>query len=240
MPSRRPPILASAPALDRIPMTRWLLRGGVAGPLVFVVGFVLIGAVRAGYDPIRQFVSLLSLTADGWLQTVNFLVTGALIVGGAIGLRRVLTSGPGSTWVPILIGIAGIGIVLAGVFTTDPSQGYPLGAPAGVPTAYSTSGAIHQAVSTVVFFGLPIAAFVLARRFRNDGGYWATYCRGSGVGIVAFLIAAFSVPDVAGLLQRIAIMLAYGWIARVMWRFAHEADGVVSPARGTGDAHRPR
>ena len=35
--------------------TRWLLRGGVLGPVVFVVGFVIIGALRADDDPMRQF-----------------------------------------------------------------------------------------------------------------------------------------------------------------------------------------
>jgi hypothetical protein len=33
---------------------------------VFVTGLVVIGALRADYDPVRQFDSLLSLTADGW------------------------------------------------------------------------------------------------------------------------------------------------------------------------------
>ena len=109
---------------------------------MFVVGFVSIGALRADYDPMRQFVSLLSLTADGWQQVVNFLVTGVLVVGGALGLRRVMTNGPGSTWVPILIGLAGIGIIVAGASATDPAQGYPPGTPPGLPSTYSLSGTI--------------------------------------------------------------------------------------------------
>jgi hypothetical membrane protein len=203
-------------------VTRWLLTGGIIGPVVFVAGFFVIGALRADYDPMRQFVSLLSLTQDGWQQVANFLVSGLLIIAGAVGLRRVMTQGPGSRWGPILIGLAGVGIVLAGVFATDPAQGYPPGTAAGLPASTSWHAAIHQLVSSFVFLGLPVATFVMARRFRAEQSRWAAYCWLSGVGIVVSLAAAFSLADVAGLLQRVAIVLAYGWVAQLAWRFRAE------------------
>src|SRR6266508_2010580 len=109
--------------------TRWLLTGGVIGPVLFVVVFLVEGATRPGYDPMRMFVSLLSLSDLGWQQIANFVVSGALVLGGAVGLRRVFTEGPGSRWGPILIGVAGVGMMLAGVFVTDAGYGYPPGAP---------------------------------------------------------------------------------------------------------------
>ena len=205
--------------------TRWLLTGGVIGPVLFVVVFLVEGAIRAdaGYDPMRMFISLLSLGDLGWQQIANFLVSGALVLGGAFGLGRVLTDGPGSRWGPRLIGLAGVGLMLAGVFVTDPSYGYPPGAPLGPPTSPTWHGVIHLLVSMLVFFGLPVAMVVMARRFRGEGSRWALYCWVSAVGVLVFLFAGLAFTDVAGLLQRVAVLLALGWVAQVMWRFRREA-----------------
>ena len=198
-------------------MTRRLLWGGVIGPVVFVVGFMLIGLLRADYDPMRQFVSLLSLTDDGWQQVANFLVSGTLILAGAAGWRRVVREGPGSRWGPILIGLAGVGLILAGLFVTDPAQGYPPGTPPGLPMASSWHGLVHQLGSTLVFLGLPIAMFVMARRFRGDGSQLANYCRVSAVAMLIFFAAGFGLTDVTGLFQRISIVIAFAWVSRLSY-----------------------
>jgi len=203
-------------------MTRWLLTAGIIGPVVFVVVFLVEGATRPDYDPMRMFVSLLSLGDQGWQQIANFLVSGALVLAGAFGLRRAMTDGPGSTWTPIFIGVAAVGLIVAGIFVTDPAQSYPPGAPAGLPPNYTTHAMIHQLASTFVFFGMPVAAFAIARRFYGEGSRWALYCWLSGVGVLVFLVAAFALPDVTGLLQRVAILLALGWEAQLMWRFRRE------------------
>ena len=44
----------------------------------------------------------------------------------------------------------------------------------------------------------------------------------SAVGTTAFLLASFIQTDVLGLLERIAIVIAPGWVAQVMWRFRRE------------------
>lgn len=68
--------------------TALLLRGGViAGPL-FVATALAEGATRRGYVQRRHPVSSLALGSRGWVQTVNFLLTGTLYVGAAIGLWR--------------------------------------------------------------------------------------------------------------------------------------------------------
>jgi heme A synthase len=120
-----------------------------------------------------------------------------------------------------LIGLAGLGLVAAGAFVTDACCGYPPGTPEGMASNPSVTGTIHDLTSMVVFFGLAIAMVVMARRFRGDGhgSRWAIYSRLSAVLSLAFLFAALAFPDVTGLLQRIAILLAFGWVAQVMWRF---------------------
>jgi hypothetical membrane protein len=203
--------------------TKWLLTGGVIGPVLFVVVFLIEGWTRAGYDPIRHFVSTLSLSDQGWQQIANFLVTGVLWIGGAVGLRRAMREGPGSLWGPILIGAAGVGVFLAGAFVTDPAMGYPPGSPPGLPTTSSWHGTIHDLVSMVVFLGLPIATFVVARRFRGEGSRWALYSVGTGVAMLTGTILMFTVfQDVIGLFQRIVVILGFGWVALLCLRFRRE------------------
>ena len=204
-------------------VTRWLLAGGVIGPVLFVVVFLVEGATRPGYDPMRMFVSLLSLTDLGWQQVANFVVSGLLVTAGAHGLRTQLREGPGATWGPRLVYLAGVGMVLAGVFVTDPGFGYPPGTPLGMPANPSASEIVHDLASLLAFAALAAAMLVIARRFAGEGSRWALYSRLSALGEIGFLIGAFSLPEVAGLLQRVAILLALGWVAQVCRRYWREA-----------------
>ena len=54
--------------------------------------------------------SQLGLGERAGLQTVNFVLGGMLVVGFAIGVRRVLQSGRGANWGPTLHAAAGIGL----------------------------------------------------------------------------------------------------------------------------------
>src|SRR5262245_5709996 len=96
-----------------------LMCGAIAGPL-FVVVFLIEGATRADYNPLRHPVSSLALGDDGWIQTANFIVTGLLMLAYAIGLWRALRRRGGSRWGPLLVGIVAIGLIGAGFFPTDP------------------------------------------------------------------------------------------------------------------------
>ncbi len=82
--------------------TAWRLASGIIGPVLFVVAFLVVGSIRADYDPLRVFVSQLSLGDQGWLQIANFVISGFLIVAFAFGLREVFASGPASRWGPPL------------------------------------------------------------------------------------------------------------------------------------------
>jgi hypothetical protein len=71
--------------------------GAVAGPL-FVAAFLVEGAARLGYDPLRHPVSSLVLDDHGWMQTANFGVASLLTLAFAAGLRLALWLGKSSTW----------------------------------------------------------------------------------------------------------------------------------------------
>lgn len=55
-----------------------LACGAIAGPL-FTVVWVLEGATRAGYSPLRHPVSSLELGDFDWTQVANFIVAGTWV-----------------------------------------------------------------------------------------------------------------------------------------------------------------
>jgi hypothetical protein len=79
----------------------------VAGPL-FITVFVLEGARRPDYKPLRHPVSSLALGSEGWVQVANFAVAGTLCLVGAAGLLRTPDSVLGTRLGPALFGGVGI------------------------------------------------------------------------------------------------------------------------------------
>ncbi|MFJ9946912.1 DUF998 domain-containing protein [Kitasatospora sp. NPDC091207] len=70
-----------------LPTKLLLACGTVAGPLFLTVGLVQ-GLTRDGFDFGRNALSQLSLGDLGLIQQAAFLLTGALLLAGAAGLRR--------------------------------------------------------------------------------------------------------------------------------------------------------
>lgn len=195
-----------------------LVCGAIAGPLFSLVWFIT-GLARTDYDPIRHPVSSLSIGTVGWTQVANFLVTGLLTLALAYGLRDALQSRGGSKWTVICIAAIGIGFLGAGLFVTDPVNGYPSGTPPLLmqPTV---PGRLHRLFSALVFFGLPGAGFTAARLFARNGEHaWATYSRFSATAfLVMFVMSTVGFAQVepfvnyAGLLQRITLIIGLAWM----------------------------
>ena len=189
-----------------------LLAGAMAGPL-FVTTFTVAGARRPGYDPARHPVSSLALGPGGWVQAINFAVTGALVLAGAGGLAR---AAPGRV-VPALVGAAGAGLLGSAVFVTDPVGGYPAGTP-DVPEVRTRAGTVHDLVALPIFLGLPAAALLDSwRRLRaGDTG------RALGSGATAAVMLAGLGRSAAvsagapGRDQRVAVVAAFGWLTALM------------------------
>jgi hypothetical membrane protein len=200
---------------------RLLLGAGVVVPLLFIAVFLVEGLVRPRYDPLRHQVSLLSLGDQGWIQIATFIVSGLLVVAFAFALRSVLGSGRAAVGAPVAIAIAGIGLVLAGLFTTVPAYGYPPGAPDGLPSHIPTSAYVHVAAALCFFLGLTVGAVLMGRRFAAvNRTMWAVYSIASGVVTLVFFAASSAVPSgqpffppVVGLLQHVSLIAGLGWFA---------------------------
>lgn len=210
------------PALS--PLTRALLICGlIAGPFYLVVGLIL-ALTRPGFDLMRHDLSLLANGDLGWIQITNLALTGLLVVAFAVGMRRVLRTGPGLVWGPRLLGVYGAGLIGAGFFIADPAFGFPPGTPADAHTI-SWHGLLHFVFGGVGFLALIAACFVMARRFasvRQRG--WAAYSRATGViFLAAFVgIAVGSGQSWSVLGFWIGVVVAWTWIAALAAKLVTE------------------
>lgn len=222
-------------------VTKLLIACGAVGPILFILAFLVESAIRPDYSAWHNMVSDLSLSDQGWAQIANFLVCGILMLCFAVGLRQVLRSGRGAVWGPLLLSIFGLSLIIAGLFVTDPSLGYdPAGTSSGVQTLHGT---IHGANAPLAFGSLTIAIFVLARRFAGDPAWrgWFVYTLLSGILLIGFFIACLTVavldqkgifPNApAGLLERIAIIIGWIWIALLALRLLSQMHAPTSSVR---------
>jgi hypothetical protein len=180
-----------------------------------VVVVLAQGLTRPGFDLTRDDASLLSNGSLGWIQIANFLVTGAMVVACAVGMRRAMVAGRGATWGPRLLAGYGLGLIAAGVFVADPMNGFPAGAPAGRPDVISTHGIMHIVAAGIGFLCFVVACFVVARRFaaENRRG-WTWFSRATGLAFLAAFagIASGSSSPVVVLAFWAALILAWSWI----------------------------
>ena len=201
----------------RTRVTRSLLGYGVlAGP--FYVTVSLAQAItRPGFDLSRHEWSLLADGPHGWIQITNLVLTGAMVLAFAVGLRRALVDGPAARWAPRLIGIYGASLVTAGAFRADPAYGFPAGTPDG-PGAVSWHGILHMLSGAVGFVALAVACFVLARRYtRESRRVQALAARITGITFLLGFgaVAAGTGARVANLAFSAAVLVVWGWLATV-------------------------
>lgn len=196
---------------------------GVLGAVgaVALLGMILLeGATRPGYSPIRHGVSQLTSGESSWPHRTGYVVCGVLILAFAVGLKQSLATGVGRRWGWLLCGFVGAGVVLAGIFPTDPALGYPPGATAEI----SLSGGLHQVGGTLLFAGLIGGCFTWARRFKTAAHRgWFAYCLASGIIVAVTAFAAgigyrlatngtLAAPPI-GLLELVAFLAGFGWLA---------------------------
>ena len=194
--------------------TKALLACGIiAGPL-FIFIFLIEGATRINYSALRHPISSLSIGESGWIQVANFISTGVLLFVFAFGLRSKL------------IGIVAIGLMGAGIFSTDPVYGYPEDQPL-ILAQFTLHGHLHDLFSIFVFTCLPAACFVYRKKFISEEKFgWATYSAITGTSmILTFLFAGMGfkqIPllvDYAGVFQRLCIIIGGTWMTLIALHF---------------------
>jgi hypothetical membrane protein len=198
----------SNPSIAQV--NRRLIGAGLIGPLLFLLVALVDGFTKPDYSAIQNDISELALGAHGWVQSANFLLFGVLLIAFAAGLRQLFPTGRASVFGPLLLALSGLGLVVSGVFPTDPISA----------TSNTLAGTIHNLAGLVVFSMLSAACFVYARRFRREPAWrgYGLYSVMTGVLspvlVVAFVVQFVDTPY-AGLFQRVFIAILWLWIAVV-------------------------
>lgn len=213
--------LTTPPTRRALPSPRRLIEAGTVGAALFVAVFTILTAARADYDPVRHFISILSLGDGGSAQVVNFIVGGVLVAGLGVGLAQRWREGPGARAIPRLVTLTGVALVGCGVFIPDPSLGYPPGTPDQLITPLTWHGAIHYASATVILLAMTAAILIAIRR--------ALVLRQRGLVLASIAAAVFAVlgcgaaialggrppAELVGLLERIGVFAGWGWLVLV-------------------------
>ncbi len=211
--------------------TRALLVGSViAGPIYIIVGLIQI-LIRPGFDVTRHSLSLMTNGDLGWIQITNFFVTGLLTIAGAVGMRKALRGSRGGTLGSLLVGVYGLSLIGAGIFTADPANGFPPGTSTDA-NAISTHGILHFVSGAIGFLSLIAACFVFGRRFAALGQQgWALYSIATGVIFFASFcgIAMGSQPtspalEFVTIAFYVAVVIAWAWVSGISARLLAGVD----------------
>src|SRR5258706_5922561 len=151
------------------PAAGWVALGAVAGPILFTLGWFVLGSLSpvytmwvtriAPYSAVSQRLSGLGLGATGPLMNTIFVLSGLLIIAGAVGVFRSIRglSPAARTIGAALLALPGLGAVIDGIFTLQHFLFHFVG--------------FALDLTTVVWF--PVVGFLLRRvpRWRGFGSW---------------------------------------------------------------------
>jgi hypothetical protein len=198
-------------------LTQTLLACGIsAGPLYVGLGLLQM-AIRPGFDINKHALSLLANGGLGWIQTLNFLLTGILLIAGTIGVKRTLQTGRGSRWAPRMLGLYAVSLVGAAIFRADPALGFPPGTPLE-NNPISWHGMLHFVVGAIGFIGFIAACFIFARHFKSlQKPGWVWYSLLTGIlFLAAFVGIASGSKGPFSIFFALAVVLAFTWISMLL------------------------
>jgi hypothetical protein len=204
---------------------RLLPAFGVLAAVQMIVVSTVDGLTRPGYDETRNWISQLSLGANGWSGTANLATCGLWLILCAIGLRR-----RADGWAVGLILWCGLCLVSLAVVRTDAGLGFP----PGVPEEHTTRGLVHKLISlTLGAAGIAAVARVGPRRaaWLVAAVMTVTFV---AAGVLVLLDDGGVLPgNPSGLLERVALFAGLGWIGLVAGQAAADSTvrrrGVASP-----------
>ena len=206
---------------------KMLAVAGIVGPLLFMVGVLVQGVVRTdfrnGYNPLAQTISELTAGPDGWVQQVNFVVFGLLLIALAVGLHQGMRKARLSWLGPALVAWNGVELVIAGLFPLQEDATGRIFDPLGV----------HNTNGKIFFIGIGIVLVVVSWQFARDERWrsLAAYTLVSGIAVLGMSVlnrmlavgAQAPLHAWAGLDQRVIVTvwsLCLIVLALRVWRLA--------------------
>jgi hypothetical protein len=194
-----------------------LLAGVAAGLLFFIVPTIEIFR-RPGFNIERHAISVLSLGEGGWIMKAVFIICGLLTLMCAIGIHMELARGRGGFLAPLLVGIYGAGLLLAGFFDAPVGMGFPPGTPEDQTPIMTTSATLHSVGFMVAFSALIVSCFVFALHFLHEQQtIWAAISLAVGVALPALIGLGISMIVAPGIGFYWAAMLGWLWLGTTVF-----------------------
>jgi hypothetical protein len=188
---------------------------GCVAPVLFAGLVIVLGALEPGYDHRTQMMSVLG-GVGGW-RGFAFLfggaLTGLLLIPFAFGLHRGIGGGRGARIGPILVGIAGVGMIGSAIFHCDRGCANVLRAP-------TLAGRLHMVFALLTGAPFALSPFFFLSRLARDGRWakyrWFTLVSGilGNVPGIAMWVSFLTVRVRAweGVLQRLGIVFPLLWV----------------------------
>ncbi|WP_243065111.1 DUF998 domain-containing protein [Humibacter sp. RRB41] len=224
------------------PATRsYLPLAAVAGPMLFTLAWFTLGFVSTGYtlwgvhvshySPIQAQVSALGVGNTAPYMNVAFIITGVLLILGAIGIFRVLRddipSGSMRRWCFALWLLPGIGSITDGIFTFQNTFLHFLG-----------FGLFLTSVFAFALTGIALRRTVRLKRI----GTWLIIAVPLTIALTILFFSTFTptaagqLTGIAGVTERLLVTEIMFWYATLGWIAFRTASGArFSPSENVDE-----
>lgn len=184
-----------------------LALAGIAGPIIFAAGAFVHSLLRPDHSLVAHPISALAAGSSGWIQNVNFLLFGSLMIAYAVGLHLSMRpSRAGGVGFMFLV-LSGIGLMWAGLFPATDATG-----------AFQGDRLLHLPGFIMTFLGAGLGLIVMSRRIAADPRWrsFANYALATGITmLVLFLVGGGLVrPPGAPLHAWFGI---FQWVLLAVW-----------------------
>ena len=217
-------------AVSRDDLRRVLGWCAVAGPVVFTVAWVVASGVQEEYSARREDISALAAidAQHASIMIAGIVALGLGLLALGLGLVNAIHDGVSATVGSVLLVLAGLSFVVAGVARNDCSSELQACKERVESGDVSWHHNVHDLVGGSVFLLLVIAPLVLARAFRAVN--LRRYSLLTGALTFALILVALSeaLEGWNGLIQRVVLALPLLWIAVLGTRLARPTGSPTS------------
>jgi hypothetical membrane protein len=201
-----------------------IAAAGIAAPVLFSLVAFLLGWLQPEASPIVTPVGVISLGSYGWLQDVTLVVSGMLLGAFTVVLHFGVREDNTYQLAPRLMMLSAAGILLSGVFPMTQEHG---------PASETF---FHAMASMVAYLAGAGAFIVLGRRMEHDPNWkrFATPTRKCGWTMLLLFPALVAMTPLfspfhigLGVLQRVTLLMWFGWTAAIAVRLHLLLKGAV-------------
>jgi len=176
----------------------------VIGIATAFVGVTIMHAVRADVDPLKTVMSHYANGSNGSVMSVVFYAFGATALALGFRLRSAIDRSGVTRAFPVLLWLAGTGLIAAGIYEVDP------------PVAPETiQDMIHSNSAVAAFVMLIVAMVLFTRASRRDERWRSLHVVSLSLAVTAAVAAAgtkvFGGTAYSGAVQRVLAGAVLAW-----------------------------